>query len=174
VAVYPPPATARALLDRLADLDLPPHRPLPAEQVHMTLQFLGDTPAGELESVCESVARSGAGLAPFPLDLETLVRLPERGPVRLVAARTSAHATLLELKTRLVTRLARRPRERPARRFLPHLTLCRFRAPARMPDLAAPIDDLPRFEVGAIHVMRSILRPEGARHEALARYELRG
>ena len=60
VGVYPPPEVAAALLASLKALDLPAHRRTPAEQVHLTLQFIGDTAVRDLEDVTESVRRAAS------------------------------------------------------------------------------------------------------------------
>ena len=49
VAVYPPHESARAMLTALPELKLPPHRATPRELLHLTLQFIGATPAAELD-----------------------------------------------------------------------------------------------------------------------------
>lgn len=172
VAVYPPPELAAAALEAIAALDLPPHKPTPTEQVHLTLQFIGDTPAKQLDETLESVRRSASGIGAFSLAPQryiTLPRPPQRGRPRLIALETDAPAQVMELHRRLAHRLARPPRRDAADRFLPHLTLARFRAgsaqegPARV---EAPAE-LPVFSVERVMVMRSVLRPEGAEHRTV-------
>ena len=51
VGVYPPPEVASALMAALAQIDLPSHRVTMAAQVHLTLQFIGDTPGSELQRI---------------------------------------------------------------------------------------------------------------------------
>jgi 2'-5' RNA ligase len=175
VAAYPPPEQVELWRERLGALELPPHRMTPAAQVHLTLHFLGDTPEGELDSVVESVSRSCAGLPAAELRATRFITLPKRGPARLVAVETDAPPTLLELQRRLARRLARRPRERPGQRYLPHITLCRFRTPGR---LALPDDALSLAEVSPeatvpfplceVKLMRSVLGSAGARHHELS------
>lgn len=163
VAAYPPPETASAALAALGRLGLAPHRPTPAEQVHMTLCFIGDTPARDLDDVRESVERSAAGLPAFTLSPRRLITLPQRGRPRLVALETDTDPTLLELVRRLAKRLAKRVREKPADRFLPHMTLCRFAHTADPRRLESPID-LPPFAIDRIVLVRSVLLPAGAEH----------
>ncbi|MCA9289971.1 MAG: RNA 2',3'-cyclic phosphodiesterase [Phycisphaerales bacterium] len=164
VAVDPTPDLAAALL---AEIDKCPEitdlRRVAAGQIHLTLQFIGETPARHLDEVAESCRRAAAGLEPFELRPIDLIRLPERGPARLVAARTDAPATLLELQRRLAHRLARSPRARAGDRFLPHLTLGRFRSPRPLPPLRRPLD-LPPATITEIRLMRSVLAPTGAVH----------
>lgn len=171
VAVHPPPEAACALLAALSGLDLPPRRDVPAAQVHLTLQFIGDTPAARIPEVVESVERSCAGLAPFTLTPTRLIPLPEIGPARLLAAETDVHPTLLELQRRLAHRLARSPRQRAGDRFLPHLTLCRFASPATTPPPARPLHVAP-FGIFTVRLLRSVLLPEGAEHRPVASIDL--
>lgn len=171
VAAYPSHESGRAMLKAAEKLSLPPHRMLPREQVHLTLQFIGDVPANELDSVTESVERSAAGLAAFMLTPTRLISLPERGPARLVAAETDAPAALMELQRRLAHRLASDAREKDDRPYRPHLTLCRFRSPARGVMVDVPLN-APAFVVDRIALMRSTLKADGAQHHEVANFAL--
>ncbi len=157
----------------LRKMDLPDHRAIALEQVHLTIQFIGDTPASDLDSVIESVERSCAGLSAFQLAPIRLVSLPERGPARLVAMETDAPASLREMHRRLVMRLARAVRSNLDDRFLPHFTLCRFRRSARMERIEQPIELAP-FPIARIHLMRSVLAHQGAIHHEVSSFQLEG
>ncbi len=165
VAVYPPPEIARALLEAIARLELPANRLVPVEQVHVTLHFIGSTSPRELPETAESVRRAAAGLGSFQLRPLRLVGLPERAP-RLMAAETDGPPALVEIQRRLAARLARNARRSPGDRFRPHLTLCRFKRPARdaVPDGAL---DLGAFDVRRIELMKSTLDSTGARHQVV-------
>lgn len=172
VAVYPPLDVAARLLETLHALGLPPHRPTVVEQVHLTLQFIGETPRREVRDATESVARSCAGLGAFtvkPLALTTVPEKPPSVPPRLVAALTDRPATLLELHARLARRFARhRKPERPDR-FAPHITLCRFPEGTRGGPWAGALEEAGlAFEVREVRLMASHLRVTGAWHETLA------
>lgn len=69
IAIYPPKEIARELLEWLGAFDLPPHRLTPIDQVHLTLQFIGDVTPGRLKETIESVERSAAGLDAFEMQL---------------------------------------------------------------------------------------------------------
>ena len=166
VALYPPEEARRQMLRALDKLDPPPdarHRTVPLEQVHMTLQFIGETPERDLPEVIESVRRSVAGLEPFTLVPMRLVTFPDRRPPRLIAVETDAPAGLLEAQRRLAQRLARSPRSRAGDRFRPHLTVCRFTGSAKPKPVDAPVRLSP-FPVDRIVLMRSVLKPTGAEH----------
>ncbi|HVP72495.1 MAG TPA: RNA 2',3'-cyclic phosphodiesterase [Phycisphaerales bacterium] len=166
VAVYPPADLVRAMLERVKALPLPPRTRLtPPDQLHMTLQFIGDTPVAEMDDVQESVRRAAAGLPAFALALRELIALPERGHSRLIAAETDAPSALLELQRRLAQRLARNPRNRgrTGDRFRPHITLCRFALPVKRFDLGdAALTG--SFMVDRIALMRATLSSAGATH----------
>ena len=171
VAVYPPAELVVELQARLAELELPRHRLTPREQVHLTLQFIGDVPLPELEAVLECVRRSAEGIHRADLTPLRLIGLPKRGRTRLIAAETNAPPSLVELQRRLATGLELDPQRARAARFLPHLTLCRFRAPTKILPVEAPLS-APGFPVREVRVMQSILRPEGAEHSDLASFAL--
>jgi 2'-5' RNA ligase len=172
VGIYPPAEVGRALIDRLRDLDLAPQRTTPVAQVHLTAHFIGDVRASELDDAMESVERSCAGLGAFHLMPERLITLPERGHPRLVACETDAPPALLELRGRLVRRFVQSARVRPNDRFRPHLTLCRFRPDARAERIDEPVS-MSAFAVERVMLVRSVLRPEGAVHEAIGTFSLR-
>ena len=173
VAVYPPTEIARELVAALSRLELPAYRAVPAQQVHMTLQFIGDTPAPQLDQTTETVERSTDGVKGFDLQPRLLIRLPERGRSRLIAAEADRPAGLMEIQRRLAGRLARKARRNPSDRFRPHFTLCRFRSPTNLGRVDEPLD-VERFAVGEIKLMRSTLQPQGAQHDVVASFPLEG
>jgi RNA 2',3'-cyclic 3'-phosphodiesterase len=129
--------------------------------VHLTLQFIGAVPRRELEGTIESVERAAAGQSAFTLTPLRLVTFPERGMPRLIALELDAPSTLLEIRRRLVQRLAKRPRREDPERFTPHMTLCRFK-PEAHPERVRQAVSLPGFEVRHVSLLQSTLKPTGA------------
>ncbi len=176
VGIQPPEDLRRAYLDALDALDPPPdprRRDIPPEHVHMTLQFIGGIPEREVDATIESVERSAAGLPPFALTPLQLVNFPERGAPRLIALEFDAPPTLMEVRRRLVQRLARRPRRENPERFTPHMTLARFKPDARPTRIRQSVS-LPVFEVDKIILFRSHLKPTGAVYTRQSAAALRG
>ena len=159
------------MLAALDQIDLPAHRRTPPEQVHLTLQFIGDVLLKNLDATILSIERASSGLQAFELSTQSLIRLPERGPARLIATETDCPAILRELQRRLAARLADSPRPRAGDRFRPHLTLCRFRAPSRVRRLEYSLDR-ESFAVGRIILMRSELLATGAAHHEVESFPL--
>jgi RNA 2',3'-cyclic 3'-phosphodiesterase len=175
-AALRPPAEAVA---RLFDLQAPllerigvgSARFTPREQVHLTLQFIGDTPAARLDDVKESVSRAASGLRAFELSAVSLATIPMQDRPRLLAAICDAPPTLSELHDRLAHRLARSKKDRAREDFVPHLTLSRFELQPPEKALVHTIEPV-RFLVDHITLYASVLHPEGAEHRAILRVDL--
>jgi 2'-5' RNA ligase len=167
VAAYPPPDIAGSLLSAAQSLNISGAQLVAVNQLHLTLQFIGDTDARDMDSVRESVARSVSGLGPPRLRVDRLQTMPARRP-HLIAAILDPHPTISELHRRLALRLARNQRE-TGRAYLPHITTARFRN-ERQPELNIPLSPAPEFDVTDVLLMRSVLKPTGAEHRIEAKF----
>jgi 2'-5' RNA ligase len=150
-----------------------PGRPVPPENWHLTLRFLGDTPEPALRRLREEVASA-------PLGERFSVRFGEYG-----AFPRASRATVLWLglagDTEPLDRLAQAVEQAvrsagfPAERrpFKPHLTLSRIRAPE---DARGVLDRLPPFPrlmpVEEVVLFRSHLGGGPPRYEAAERFPL--
>ena len=165
---------AKALAD-------PALRPVPAENLHITLAFLGYRPEREIERVAAAV---GESVAPAPLvELLDPVPRPQRGRARLfVLPAVSPGAELIQarLSEVLVAERLYEPEKRP---FWPHLTAARVRPEGRGSRRPKPVehapDPLPKrlreaFYGVRMTLYRSELKPQGARYVPLAQVELPG
>ncbi len=176
VAAIPPEPVRRRLVaaaETVAAND-PDLRVLDPEVVHLTVLFIGDTHPAEVADVETSIERAASGLAPPRIEPASIEPLPGPEHPRLIAAVAPCPPGLAELHRRLVTRLAR-PRER-RRDFVPHCTIGRWPG-GRGPAIAPAMPEVPAdcaFAVDAVTLVRSRLRPEGARHEPLGRVPLTG
>lgn len=172
VAAYPPAASAKGFLECLPrDID-EEWRRTRREQIHLTVFFIGNVAKNALEATLESVERSCSGVPAFSLQPERVATLPEKGPKRVLVVTTEAPASLLEIRGRLVQRLARMARVKPNDRFLPHFTVARARRPTNRP-IDAPVE-LPPLEIHELRLMRSVLTPDGAEHRLVRAFPLSG
>lgn len=147
------------------------------DSVHLTLKFLGDVPidqAAEVERMMQKAIRSAE---PFRLVVSGTGAFPHLQQPRTVWA--GINGDLKSLHTlRDAVELAVSPLGFPTdgRSFSPHLTLGRSRAEARRANLARfgsqlaelEIGDVASWEVSAISLIRSDLRPSGAQYTELA------
>ncbi|MCB9877829.1 MAG: RNA 2',3'-cyclic phosphodiesterase [Planctomycetes bacterium] len=173
VAVYPPLEVLRSMVQALdAVRGLPAFEPTPPELVHLTVLFLGDVAAKDLSHVCESIERSTAGIGAMILCPRILVTLPRADAARLIACAIDAPGTLVDLHRRLALRLATNRRQKqPDGDYSPHVTLGRFPSPTPVTPLERAVAIAP-FRIDKIHLMRTVLRPGGTRHELVHTFAL--
>ena len=166
-----PEPLSSALVAAQARLPLP--RPVPEDDLHLTLAFLDDRPEAQLEAFAEALdARRLEGCRLRPAGLG-----PFGDPPRLIAAefRRDPPLEALERQCRAAAREA--GIDLPRRRFRPHVTLARLRRadpldPARLAAaLAAPLA-LPEVAAERVTLWSSTLTPDGPRYEALADWPL--
>jgi RNA 2',3'-cyclic 3'-phosphodiesterase len=136
--------------------------------LHVTLAFLGSTPAGELEPIAREL-RAAAAPASRPV-LRVRGYRETRSVGMLVCDDEEARATALagELHGRLERLGVYRREGRP---WLPHLTVLRFR---ERPRLQPALPDLGAIVLSEACVYLSRLRPSGAQYDVLESVALGG
>lgn len=150
--------------------------PVPPENLHLTLVFLGEVPEPVLED-----AHTGFGRLRAPAFDLTLAGIGMFGGARPrsvhVGVRDAAPLRHLQAKVASAAREAGIALD--ARRFTPHVTLERLRAQhPDIPRIAAAVAArggfaLPPFRVSDFRLVRSRLRAGGSVYEDLAAYPLR-
>ena len=143
-------------------------RLVPVENLHVTIAFLGSRPAGEVETIAGALRESVEGVA-----------RPVLTPVRYRETR-SVGMLVLEDEEGRATRIAEDAHGRlaklgvyepEARKWLPHVTVARFR---ERPRLRPAIPDLGPVTMSDAAVYMSRLRPDGAQYEVLESVPLGG
>lgn len=156
-------------------------RPVPAENLHVTLAFLGFRPEKEVERIGVAV---GECTAPAPLvELQDPVPRPPRSRVRHFALPAVSPGTE-KIQARLGEVLAAERLYEPEKRpFWPHLTVARVRPGGRgsrrprhveRPPGPLPMSLREAFLGVRVTLYRSELKPSGARYVPLAQFELPG
>ncbi len=150
-------------------------RAVEEENLHLTLLFLGEQEAYLLEEIHDGLAaltESGfeltlSGLGTFGGEHPRVLWLGVRPEPRLMALQKAVSRTVRKAGLDL-----------PHRRFIPHVTLARFRPGepvgegfARFVSGHAGLT-LPGFPVGRFSLLASTLRPEGAVYDELVTYPL--
>ena len=149
-----------------------------AENLHVTMRFLGGVDEATIGRVREALAEAATGLAPFRIVLQGFGGFPtSRAPRVVWVGVTGGGEQLSALHARVEAALARQRIPPEGRPFHPHVTLGRAREPRGATGLAeslgAPGAPLGETLVDAVHLMRSDLHPSGARYSVLAREPLR-
>ncbi|CDM64115.1 RNA 2',3'-cyclic phosphodiesterase [Pyrinomonas methylaliphatogenes] len=180
-AIALPDATRARLAERIGRLRASPQgfaaRWERSEKLHLTLKFLGEIEASRLDALRSAAERAAMSVAPFELTLAGPGVFPPRGAARVLwLGLGDPSGRLAHLQASLEDECHKVGFPREARPFRPHITLARLRNPA--PQLVKLHLELPveteRFAVHEMVIMRSELRPEGARYTELAALPLRG
>jgi RNA 2',3'-cyclic 3'-phosphodiesterase len=177
------PADVRSALGEWQRRELtdPALRVVPAENLHVTLVFLGWQAEKQFERIAE-VALGRDGPVPAAPEVELLPdpvgRPPGKRP-RLFAIEARApgvEALQAEVSARLERARFHKPEKRP---FWTHLTVARVkperkggRKPALVESAPGPLGTSVRFRPTRLVVFRSHLHPRGARYEPMAELEL--
>ncbi|HVO55375.1 MAG TPA: RNA 2',3'-cyclic phosphodiesterase [Solirubrobacterales bacterium] len=164
--------------EELAD---PALRPVPPENLHITLAFLGYRPAGDVKRIAAGLAECAA---PAPLvELGDPVAKPHLRSARLFALPAlspGAEQIEAELVELLEAKRLYKPEKRP---FWPHVTLARVRPASRGSRRPAAVEKVPGalsaslskpFYGVRLTLYRSVLQPQGALYSPLAQVELPG
>jgi 2'-5' RNA ligase len=142
-----------------------------AENLHLTLRFLGALDPGALERAREAVRAAAAGIRPFTVTLGGLGGFPSpRAPRVIWAGVVAGGEALGALHAALEAALAARGIPAEGRAFHAHVTLARARDPRDARGFGDMLERGPGFgeaRVRALHLMRSELDPRGARYSVL-------
>ncbi len=150
------------------------------ENLHWTLQFLGDVEELEIPAVCNAVLAAVAEFESFELSAHGAGAFPapDRPRTLWIGAGTGAQA-MVAMQAAIQHKLDRLGYRGEARRYVPHLTLGRAgrNSPPRplVRELAALADfDAGTMLVDEVTVFSSRLRPEGPVYDVLAHAPLAG
>lgn len=151
------------------------------EGLHLTLKFLGDIPASQLQAIMVSMGRTAKESSPFHLALDTLGVFPNpKRPRVLWCGVEGDMAHLSQLQERMEAGLEALGYAREGRPFAPHVTLGRMREGDRPPDVAllqrALGNCAPRLHeswlVEDVCLMRTTSMPGGSRYDVIETVKL--
>jgi RNA 2',3'-cyclic 3'-phosphodiesterase len=143
-------------------LDAVPNvRVVPPANLHVTLAFLGPRPPDEIPAIVDELRAATAGAASPVLGVAGYRETRSVGMLTLEDDRGLAGELATSLHRRLEAIGVYEPERR---RWLPHLTVVRFRRPPR---LSPALPELGRFSPSEAAVYHSVLRPAGAQYEVV-------
>ena len=172
VAVELPPN----ILLQIKDLGrgIPGARPVPAEQIHLTLCFPGEVERSLFQDIRECLFE--VRKKPFFLQVSGVGHFPPGGTPRVIWAGVTPTEELVRLKKRVDKALLGCGVEPERRKFSPHITLARLRnSPIQRVSAFLAGNSLlhtPEFTVDSFHLFSSRLGKKGALHILEESYEL--
>lgn len=100
-------------------------RAVPLQNMHLTLFFIGNVPASNLDMIRKMVKEAAQSVNPFVLQLQTVEQGPKPTSPRLIWAKFNEHPEFANLSKQLASVLA--PEEPNKLKPIPHITLGRYR-----------------------------------------------
>jgi RNA 2',3'-cyclic 3'-phosphodiesterase len=153
---------------------IPGSRPVPKDQLHLTLKFIGDTDTGLLPDIKDAL--HSVEFPQFSFQLCGVGHFPPRGMPRVLWAGIRPAAETVSLRNKIETTLADIGIEREHRKFSPHLTLCRLKnSPLKRVTRFLSENALfntPEFDITEFKLYSSILTPKGAVHTTQEIFQL--
>jgi 2'-5' RNA ligase len=136
---------------------------------HITLAFLGEVAEASLERLVPRLERGAQRHGSFGMSFGGAGAFPSAARANVLWSGVSGDRRALAELAQTVAAAARRAGAAPpdaGRRFHPHLTLARCRAPVNVEEVVAGLDGYagPAWHVGALYLIRSVLPlpPRGA------------
>jgi len=148
-----------------------------AENIHVTLKFLGETEEKRLERIrpaLDEVANAGA---PFSMELSGVGSFGGRIPRVVWVGVGDGAEPLIQLAGRVEAALARVGFPKERRGLTAHLTLGRVRSPKNAEALLASLQEFRAEKFGTVaatqfELMQSELRPTGSVYTVLEKFPL--
>ena len=148
------------------------------ENIHLTLQFLGEVDDRRIAEVCSAVEKIVAETKDFRFSVEGIGAFPEKGAPRVLWCGVNEHRGALEkLQSQIAGALRDYVQKHDRKKFVPHLTIGRVRGPKNTDALLETIrkNRGQRFgmqNAASIVVMMSDLAPDGPCYTPLGRWRL--
>jgi 2'-5' RNA ligase len=148
------------------------------DNLHITLNFLGDVNDSEVHDVCRVVSRVATELPLFEMECVGVGAFPHVGNPRTIwIGVEQGNQAVCRLQHHLAVALTDLGFPHEHRRYKPHLTLGRSRRGGRTRHLTSRLVELADFQAGRciveeVVVYSSILEPTGPLYHALAHVPL--
>jgi 2'-5' RNA ligase len=149
------------------------------EKLHLTLKFLGDTPAERVDDISRLMGETANRFSPFVIQLGRRGAFPSVQRPQVIWLGVEGGAELERLAEELDAGLSELGFARETRLFRAHLTLGRVRSQQDAEALSRRLrEEVPlsatRWSVERIELFRSELRPQGSVYTSLCCHPLSG
>lgn len=143
------------------------------EHIHITLQFLGETEEALVPVINETLDKILLPYSSFYIKIAGVGCFPDTRRPRVIWVGTEESQPVINLHGDIAKGMARLGYREEERNFTPHLTIGRVKSNRNMGGLLKKIDEIKTtyfsaFEVQNITLMKSELKPSGAKYYSLA------
>jgi len=142
------------------------------ENTHLTLKFIGEIDAAQVEPIKAALQALAARSSPFELAVRGVGSFPKGHPRVIWVGADEPTGALQRLQEGVDETLAGFGVERDDREFSPHLTLGRVRSGRNIRKLMSILESIPaelgNSRVGSFTLFESKLTPRGPTYSALA------
>ena len=167
------PCTIAARLAALGG-GIPGGRQVPAENMHITLRYLGEIDTALADEICEGLAT--VSHAPFTLKVSGVGFFGKKRDPRLLYAGVSPHDDLVMLHHKVEGLLLQLRVPSRERKYHPHITLARLKnsSPHRIGDFVAAnnLIESPPFVIRSFGLHESHRRSDGSHYRMIREYAL--
>jgi RNA 2',3'-cyclic 3'-phosphodiesterase len=140
---------------RTADADV---KWVEVQNLHLTLQFLGEVPDDLIASVCKAVEQGAARVQPFDLEVGSAGAFPNSyKPRTLWIGAKSGSPQMVNLHDNIALELAEFGFRDEERQYQTHLTIGRTRTAKNIAKLSQLLKQLAEFNAGKMHVEKAIV-----------------
>ena len=143
------------------------------ENIHITLQFLGETEEARIPSIKEALDKILLPYSPFYIKIAGVGCFPDARRPRVIWVGTEESQPVINLQGDIARGMAKFGYREEERNFTPHLTIGRVKSNRNTRELSRKMDEIKAasfsgFEVQNITLMKSELKPSGPIYYSLA------
>ena len=159
-----------AIIDNLKKSDV---KWVSEENIHITLQFLGETEESLIPDIKGALYKILAPYSHFYIKIVDVGCFPSGKRPRVIWVGIKESQSLINLYKDISNEMVKFGYQKEERGFTPHVTIGRVKSNRNMRELLSRLDELkvtdfPDFEVQDIKLMKSELKPSGAKYYSLA------
>lgn len=149
------------------------------ENIHITLQFLGETEESLIPDIKSALYKILAPYSSFYIKIADIGCFPSGKRPRVIWVGMAESKTLINLYEDISSEMVKFGYKKEDRGFTPHVTIGRVKSNRNMGELLNRLEefkvaDFSDFEVQNIKLMKSELKPSGAKHYCLAEIPIGG
>lgn len=143
------------------------------ENMHITLQFLGETEESLIPAIKGGLDKILAHYIPFYIKIAEVGYFPSGRRPRVIWVGMEKSQSIIDLNRDIASEMAKFGYQKEERWFIPHVTIGRVKSNKNINELLKKINEIKTmsfsdFEVQNISLMKSELKPSGAKYYCLA------